>query len=442
MAPTRQLLVIAHAHPGLSRGGGEHAAYALHQAFRQRPCWRSFFLGACGEHERFEGSEIQRLDPEEALFQAHAAAHPSLFASSLDLSAEGALARLVGELQPDVIHLHHVLHLGLAAIAALRLWAPQARFVLTLHEFLLLCPWHGQLRTRAGELCSGPHLQGCLTCCPWMQPADWLIREESGRELRHWLDLLISPSQVLVQQFVANGWPPEKFCVLENVLPANVEAAQPTAEGSPHSLHQVFGFFGNCQEAKGLDLVLQAWQRLQQHCPRARLQVHGPVEQVLEERARSPREDDRRYAQRLLVLLEQLQGTVQLCGAYEQGQIPALMTAVGWVVMGSRWLENSPVVIQEALACRRPLVVPALGGMAEKVRHGVDGWHVPANDSEALAKRLRRCCEQGDEWRSMQALMPASLCRHQLLALHEAIYLSLRTSGRGMQRRRTLSVEW
>jgi len=34
--------------------------------------------------------------------------------------------------------------------------------------------------------------------------------------------------------------------------------------------------------------------------------------------------------------------------------------------MGSRWYENSPVVIQEAIAAGRPLIVPNHGGMLEK----------------------------------------------------------------------------
>ena len=51
------------------------------------------------------------------------------------------------------------------------------------------------------------------------------------------------------------------------------------------------------------------------------------------------------------------------------------MAATDFVVMASRWWENSPVVIQEAYAAERPLVVPGLGGMAEKVQDGVTGRH-------------------------------------------------------------------
>ncbi len=50
---------------------------------------------------------------------------------------------------------------------------------------------------------------------------------------------------------------------------------------------------------------------------------------------------------------------------------------------------NIPLVIQEALRNRRPVICSAIGGMAEKVRNGVDGWHFPAGNALALANLLR-----------------------------------------------------
>lgn len=436
MSDLRKLLVIAHAHPNLQAGGAENAAYALHKAFLQRQGWSSFYLAASGDSTRFRNKQIHRLtlDPE-ALFFAHAAgqspdARMSPFTSSLDLSADGELSRLVQELQPDVIHLHHLLHFGLAAVAALRQWMPDSRIILTLHEFLLLCP-QGQLLKRNGELCEGPGDKGCQ-CCSWLDQRDRLIRLEAARELLRWVDLLISPSQTLVRQFVANGWPANSFCVVENLLPQWIQPSpvnQTSVVGdvlqdqvnSP--LHSVFGFFGNCQEAKGLDLVLEAFALLRQSCPHARLQVHGPVELVFSSLSNSPFSGDQRYLKRLRFWLQELEGSVELCGPYRQEEIIERMSGVGWVVMASRWLENAPVVIQEARACRRPLLVPDLGGMAEKVQPGVDGWYWPAGDATALAELMERCSMHLEEWAHFQQSMQATASATQILGIHEALYL-------------------
>ena len=64
------------------------------------------------------------------------------------------------------------------------------------------------------------------------------------------------------------------------------------------------------------------------------------------------------------------------------------MATVDWIVMPSIWWENSPVVIQEASCIGRPPIVSDIGGMAEKVRDGVDGLHFRAGSPEDLADRL------------------------------------------------------
>ena len=49
------------------------------------------------------------------------------------------------------------------------------------------------------------------------------------------------------------------------------------------------------------------------------------------------------------------------------------MKKFGWLVMPSTWWENSPVIIQEAMAAGTPMVVSNIGGMLEKT----EGWGIP-----------------------------------------------------------------
>ena len=46
---TQRLLVLSHGHPRFNRGGGEHAAYAVHQHIGERPGWESLFLATAPE---------------------------------------------------------------------------------------------------------------------------------------------------------------------------------------------------------------------------------------------------------------------------------------------------------------------------------------------------------------------------------------------------------
>jgi glycosyltransferase involved in cell wall biosynthesis len=57
-------------------------------------------------------------------------------------------------------------------------------------------------------------------------------------------------------------------------------------------------------------------------------------------------------------------------------------------VVPSRWYENQPMVVLEALARGVPVVGSALGGMPELIESGVTGDLVPANDPHALAGAL------------------------------------------------------
>jgi glycosyltransferase involved in cell wall biosynthesis len=61
--------------------------------------------------------------------------------------------------------------------------------------------------------------------------------------------------------------------------------------------------------------------------------------------------------------------------------------------MTSKWWENSPVVIQEAYACGRPLIVPGIGGMKEKIVDQVTGLHFRVGDAHDLSRVLKLACD-------------------------------------------------
>lgn len=51
------------------------------------------------------------------------------------------------------------------------------------------------------------------------------------------------------------------------------------------------------------------------------------------------------------------------------------------------------MVIQEAFVLGRPLMVSNIGGMAEKVRDGLDGLHVAAGNRLDWSAKLLKACE-------------------------------------------------
>jgi glycosyltransferase involved in cell wall biosynthesis len=105
-----------------------------------------------------------------------------------------------------------------------------------------------------------------------------------------------------------------------------------------------------------------------------------------------------------------------------EGSIRFLIAALDWVVVPSIWWENSPLVIQEALAHRRPDICSNIGGMAEKVRLGPDGFHFQVNDPFELASLMVRLANDPDVWDRLQKSIPRPLSAAEAAARHLVLY--------------------
>ena len=407
----QRLLVISHGHPAIQPGGGENAAYALHRAVLASPQCRSMFLAAAPQHLMDSGCDVSRFDAngdEWLMRQSDDWLH---FQSACGLNLLADQWEWLREFAPSVISIHQVMHVGLDFLLRLRALFPKAKFVYTLHEFLLMCPFNGQLKTKDGCYCPGPTASGCASCLPWQSNRELHIRQLRIKAFIEAVDLFISPSTTVRDQFVRWGLCASRIVVVPNVLPTTITSLESGTDGA--NLNHVFAFFGNCAAAKGVDLILEAMVDVVRLEPRARLIVHGPLETVLQDA-----DDADPYVVGVKQRLQQLGDAVIIAGSYQQSELPQLMSRIGWVVMASRWLENAPVVIQEALACRRPLLVPAIGGMAEHVCNGQDGLHFAPESAASLGSLMGLACGDPDVWSNLRTTMAPPLSSEDALHNH------------------------
>jgi glycosyltransferase involved in cell wall biosynthesis len=79
---------------------------------------------------------------------------------------------------------------------------------------------------------------------------------------------------------------------------------------------------------------------------------------------------------------------VRFHGLVPKEGVHRLMLAASVVAVPSRWYENQPMVVLEALARGVPVVGSALGGLPELIDPGSTGALVPANDPVALSVAL------------------------------------------------------
>ncbi|NEW26057.1 glycosyltransferase [Nocardia cyriacigeorgica] len=79
---------------------------------------------------------------------------------------------------------------------------------------------------------------------------------------------------------------------------------------------------------------------------------------------------------------------VQLLGQLAHAEMPALLRSAD-VVVCTPWYEPFGIVPLEAMACAKPVVASAVGGLLDTVDDGVTGALVPPSEPKPLARALR-----------------------------------------------------
>src|SRR5579859_4029375 len=75
--------------------------------------------------------------------------------------------------------------------------------------------------------------------------------------------------------------------------------------------------------------------------------------------------------------------------------------SAGDVAVTTRWYEPFGLTPLEAMACGRPVIGSAVGGITYTIKDGETGFLVPPHDPEALATRLQQLLSQPEECRRM-----------------------------------------
>jgi glycosyltransferase involved in cell wall biosynthesis len=88
-----------------------------------------------------------------------------------------------------------------------------------------------------------------------------------------------------------------------------------------------------------------------------------------------------------------LAAAVRITGYVED--VRPLVAACDAMALTSHAVETFSIAALEAMALGRPMVMTRIGGAAEQVEDGVDGWLYPAGDVPALAEALGRFAQPG-----------------------------------------------
>ena len=429
-AETLRVLVISHGHPEYSLGGAEVASYNLHQGLKSVTGSQSFFLARVGDgYPRHGRSALMGVADAEDELLFHADDYdPFLISNRNTTDLQSDLRRFVRSLSPDVVHFHHFIGLGLEALHIIRDVLPNAAIFVTLHEFLPICNNHGQMvKTGTHALCRLASPIACHGCFPDIEPGTFLRRKLFVQSMLGLADGYIAPSRFLAERYQQWGLSGDKISVIENGLNVQ-EKAEPRRLKSDRDRRSRFAFFGQMTPYKGVDVLLDAVRRIPEDLWQddATLTIFGGN---LE---RQPEI----FRQKIADLIEKTGDRVRFAGAYQNKDMPSLMRQVDWVLMPSVWWENSPVIIQESFFHGRPLICSGIGGMAEKVRNGVDGLHFLAGSPEDLSDRMSEALENHDLWNTLRVGIKEPkdyrACAREHLAVYRRAIGSRFSSGQAL----------
>ncbi|HET8646158.1 MAG TPA: glycosyltransferase [Vicinamibacteria bacterium] len=188
---------------------------------------------------------------------------------------------------------------------------------------------------------------------------------------------VIAVSAAMARELVALGVPADKVAVVVTAIDPPVMPALPPAErrarlglpaGRPLAL-----FLGRLSPVKGPDVLVEAMRLLRDRQPTAAFVFAG--------------EGNLRPSLEAAVRAHGLADRTVFAGFVPRERVGEYLAACDLLVLPSR-SEGLPHAVLEAMACARPVVASAVGGVPEAVEHGVTGALVPPEDPAALAAAL------------------------------------------------------
>lgn len=332
-------------------------------------------------------------------------------------------AKLLADFKPDLVQIVHAQNLSASIIEACEEASVPVVFYST--DFWFVCPIV-QLKRPDGQVCRGPG-PGAVKCLDCYTPRLFPGKAEVARAFEQkygQLGKLLKSMPPVVRNLSASGLAatfaavkaPKAMSatlkrpeVLKNLANKVQKIMVPTVlmrdifvenginsqliKHVPFGIdttklinHQAkipsdvlrIGFIGTFFEHKGVDLLINAFLELPASPPSV-LKLYGDPGQFPE------------YFAKLKALAcknKARSGDIQFLGTFPNDKLGEIFEELDVLVVPSRWYENTPLVMQSALATKTPLIVTDLGGMSELVKDGVNGLLFKLNDYHSLAQKL------------------------------------------------------
>lgn len=366
-------------------------------------------------------------------------------ASYTDPRAERLLTDYVDEVQPDLVHFHHLLGLSHTCIEEVK--KRGIAVVMTLHDFWTMCPMGQRMCYTDNSLCEEIDFNKCGPCVfggNWSFDEEPIAESKSAsdltfqdyyqhrfrftpgvlgrrpralgwaawrtmgsmlgnpselptpdvlskhpfairmRRMAHQLsqcDLLITPSSFLRDEFIR----------LMDIPPDKIVHSLNGMKFDHVVAHERtpsdsirFGFVGSIIPTKGPHVLVEAARILKDRSG-FQVDIYG-----------APNQWTREYNDNLIESAKDLDA-VKFHGRFDNKQIGKVLAGLDVLVVPSIWYENAPLTLNEAAMTKTPVLASDRGGMLEFVRDNKYGRTFKLGDAEDLAQEMARLMDNPDE---------------------------------------------
>lgn len=381
-----RILIIIHGYPPYYMAGSEVYTYNLarqlaktNEVFvfcrfedKTKPLYSFFDKTSEGINIRY----INNYEPKNATF----------YDKYLNPTIDDMFRYYVNFVKPDVVHIGHLSHLStqIPIIAKREFGLP---VLFTIHDFWMFCHRGQLINPEDWKICPLPNIEQCTHCAAFHYnkpdfPAEQIRqRTEHIRHVIDCVDVFFAPSHTLEKFYIEMGVDREK--IFYSKYGFNISAIKNHKKSNRFEV--IFGFTGRIIHTKGVHLLCEAFSKVEGN---ARLVVWGDA--------------DSEYGRDLM---QKYSGkNIEFKGRYHNDELQQVLDSFDVLVCPSIWLENAPLVIQEAQAAQIPVLVSDRGGMAELVHDGIDGFTFRLGDADDLRKKMQRIVDNPE---MLSALNPS-----------------------------------
>jgi glycosyltransferase involved in cell wall biosynthesis len=211
-----------------------------------------------------------------------------------------------------------------------------------------------------------------------------LVRDQA-RDLKTMAALcerVIAPSQWVRAALEANAFPAHKIVISRQAVAQSLveQGARRRARDPGEEIR--IGFVGRLEHYKGVHTLLEAMALIPRDVP-IRLLVAGSGTEVPYLRGlEAAAEGDKR---------------IEFLGEISHDRLAGFLEQIDILAVPSIYMETGPLVVLEAHTFGIPVMGANIGGIAERIRDGVNGWLLPFDDSAAWAAAMRDVATNRDK---------------------------------------------